>query len=1148
MLVIAFQNQRIDIDICVYAFYRTTARPVQHRESPVPPVEILQEVSLADVQSEEELLAHGATKSTVPIFSDRVAEEGGPSLAIDAEDADDEQTGYDSLDDAASFFTAATGMATQTETPTRDAFFISPLDRSARVVEWHQEQQTLHHAKGAATVTSSQVTAEQVPWAFAAGVSQGEQALTSGASNKAQNRQSMQSGASVGIIPTGATQSVFCPTIILDTLQKDPTLAKHLAFALLSGQKVCIMGQSENESKVRALVSVLATFLPHAGYPSREEQLIEHQRQIVTWHPGHGLLQVEEMEKLCLVGVDSSKIDPKFLESDICIVDYDTFTWINGRQYTDGVFLESIFRNMSIFSEDASFLAFVDGKIFDILLKAFLYYHLVFHGKLYLGGLLAHSGAQAFYSSGASDDGEAFSYQHNFRSSRQSPSSPMSIGIARLSRRDTSAYPSSTQLGTTALYKNSSPRSVSLSSQESSDVEKSMMEQRDLRRALKYQQIEDARRQQYERIGHDRLVMSGDESSQRGGPMQYTTSQGMRKWKKWFEYWSAKSVAMIDPALAAFGRSDSAGAVDGTSGSGTRRKRNNSRRSSPQRRPRNSPSHYTIPSRYREAKEREKGRDRERERERNRKSAFDNFDTLSEKLVMSNSSESESNRNHDDMAAFEREVVMDEKSRMKYMGSRSDGEEGMGVESRIDESHANLVEALAPLSKHSGGLRRLKPKRPLLLQRVASKLSDVEHEKHGHDDGAISTNGEALKRNSSPGSAGSPPQSATFRSLAGAIRAMSLGHPSSSTTAVDAAGHLDAPSKGLALQSSETQHSPRNSRELSDSNHANKEVKRRGSTRAKAKAWLKSKRKKRSRMYEGEQFGQKPLDVGENEEDLSEEEQESDPDVQDQGQEQSQPQSQLPQEVEDSELTVRAAPKSAAKVPLTIQEIASQEPTKSVSRVVVPTSAISSGNSSSRVSSAAPSRITSPTLLSFSAGHRQRTDPTSGTISLSKASSSLASAALLDSRSEIDDSEYDPRRDPGRESATEYETSLETFAGMDSSNLSSFGSGALISGGRPSLDSSTGNSLDAGTAGASSKTLQPIPQSQLDQDQKETEKQQSDKDKTAVTLTEEEEVVVREMLGGVIGSNDWSIIVHLATIVDEYERSKEPAAQASNEP
>ncbi|KAG0364683.1 hypothetical protein BGZ54_007265 [Gamsiella multidivaricata] len=1122
-------GQRFMINFRNPDFNRITARPTQHHESPVPLMELLQGISLANAPSEDgvpaqEILISGAQEPIATTFGEPGAEERRPGPTMDAEDADDEQTGYDSLDDAASFFTAVTGMATHSETPTRDAFIISPLDRSARVVEWHQEQQTLHRAKGAPNNTSSHGALEQVPWSFGAGMNQGEQSLATGTINRHLHRQSAQSGTSMGIITSGPIQATYCPTTILDTLQKDPTPAS-----------------------------------------------------------------------------DRNMIDPKFLESDVCVLDYDTLTWANGRQYTDGILLESIFRNLSIFSEDASFVAFVDAKVFDILLKSFLYYHLIFHGRLYQGGLMA-PGAQAFYSSGASDDGEAFSYQNNFRSSRPSPASPRAAGFSRLARRSTSAYPSSTQLGAT-LYKTSSTRPASLSSHESSDAEKPLQGQHGNRG-----------HQHYERNGLDRLLLSGDESIQGGGPTQYTTSQGMRKWKKWFEYWSAKSAAMIDPALAAFGRSDSAAvAMEGAPGDDNRRKRTSSRRSSPHRRSKTLPNHHTSPGRHREAREREKERDRERDRERNRKSAFDHFNQGKEKSPVSNSSDSELNINNEDMATFEKELIMNEKSRMEYLASRDDDQEGEVAKPRVNESYANLTEALTPTSKGSGALRRLKPKRPLLLHRSTSKLSEAERERErerersGQDDQTGAVNGESFKWRAPSGSVGSPPHSTAFHSLAGAIRAMSFGHSSGSTIAQDATPQVDTLSRNASRRSTEIQPSPRNSKEFSDSTHHHKEVKRRGSTRAKAKAWLlKSKRKRRSRVSEGEQVGQagqEPQEVDEHGEDLSEDDQEYDHEPHEP--ERALPA--LPQEAEDAEMTVRAAPRSAPssipsassaltalpvqsrssvdltqtvrpyhapepalEVPLTIQEIAAQEPTRITPRVLankLSSSGLSSGNNSSRVSSANPSRITSPTVLSFSAGHRQRLDPKSGARLPSKdtgppRTTAAVASTSLEERSEIDDSEYDPRRDPGRESATEYETSLETFAGPDSGNLSSFGhegNGSLRGSNRQSFGSSTRTSLDAAVAAADaarvstmeeadSMTSQQQQQQKLGEDSKEDSKPLSGKDMTTVTLTEEEEAVVREMLGGITGADDWAIIVHLATMVDVYERSKDPTTPVSNEP
>ncbi|KAG0001929.1 Guanine nucleotide exchange protein smcr8 [Entomortierella chlamydospora] len=1141
------------------AQYSVTARTTRHDETPVPVVELLQGIPPPDdgLSLQETLLPGAQESPAVATFDEPGMEERRTGPTLD-DDADDEQTGYDSLDDAASFFTAATGVAVHADTPTRDAFVIAPLDRSIRVAEWHQEQQTLHRAKDTTNVASTQGASEQVPWSFGAGLTQGDQLQQTGAVNRTQHRQSAQSGTSIGVVATGAIQTSHCPTIILDMLRKDPILAKHLVFALLSGQKVCIMGQSENESKVRALVSVLAAFLPNAGYPTREEQLIEHQRRVVTWYQGNGLLKVEEMEKVYLIGVDSNKIDSKFLESDICILDYDTLTWVNGRRYTDGVILESIFSNMSLFSEDASFMAFVDGRLFDILLKSFLYYHLVFQGRLYQSGMLAHLGAQAYYSSGgASDDGEAFTYQHNFPNSRQFLATFRSSSAPRSSRRDPSIYPSSTNLGTTIIYKGSRP--ASLYSHESSDAERSLG-QGEARRPSKREFLEHARHHHYEKTIQERLVLSGDESGQNGGPMQYTTSQGMHKWRKWLEYWSAKSAAVIDPALAAFGRSDSITALEGRGG-GSRRKRNSSRRSSPHRRPRSSPNHNPSPGRQREAKEREKERDRGRDRERDRKTAFDNFEITKEKTI-SHSSESEScninksnsngDFNYEDMATFEKEVVMDEKGRIEPMDDQNDGKEGADTESKINESHANLAGALAPILKSSGGLRRLKPRRPLLLTRRGSKVNEHDRDNNDGEEAAPSADGDILKRSPSSGSLGS--HSSALRNLTDAIRAISLGHPSSSMNGLENGEYSDSHSKNVSRHSSEFQRSPRDSREFSDPSQ--KDIKKRGSTRAKAKAWLRSKRKRRSRFHEGEQADREPSNENDHDEDLSGEEgQESDDDAQDTEEHQ--------QQTEDSELTIRAVPKSAPvttlasstlpivpplqshssvdpqlpdfplEAPLTIQEIALLEPTRKVSQTTVPNSGLSSGNSSSRVSSAAPSRLTSPTALSFAAERRQRLGSFSGTRPVLNASVAAPGLASLSTeiRSEVDDTEYDPRRDFGRESATEYETSLETFAGMESGNVSSIGreAGRGILGivNKHSVDSFGKLSLDvavaAAGAGMGSESSNKTMRQQFDQ--KEDDSKEVVKNDTTVTLTEEEEAAVRELLGGITGADDWAIIV-----------------------
>ncbi|KAF9572819.1 Guanine nucleotide exchange protein smcr8 [Mortierella alpina] len=1210
-------------------FNRITARQTPHQEAPVPLMELLEGISTANALSEDghpiQDVAFGALDDAATMLEGSAADTRQPGQAVDADDADDEQTGYDSLDDAVSFFTAATGVANHMDTPTRDGFAVTPLDRSARVAEWHQEQQTLHHAKRSGPILpSTEGTAEQVPWSFGVGVYQGESPVAGGFS-KSQHRHSAQSGLSTGVTGPGTgagpglAQIINNPTVILDTLQKDPTISKHLVFALLSGQKVCVMGQTESEAKVRAMVSVLSTFLPHAGYPSREEQLMEHQRQVVPWYQGLGTLKVEDMERYSLVGVDSSRIDPKFLEADICIVDFDTLIWVHGQQYTDGILLESIFRSMALFSEDSSFLAYADGKLFEILLKAFLYYHLVFHGRLYQGGLLSYPGAQSFYSSGASDDGEAFSHESNFRSSRQSPVVSRSGGLSRANKKGNKAYSGSATFGgSTTHYRSSHTRSGSASSHESSDMERAASDWRDPKLNARRPPAEDSKQPHCDRnYGNDkyrdRVELSEDDSGQTEGQMQYTTSQGMRKWKKWFEYWSAKSVAMIDPALAAFGRPESAAPVDGDSGGPNWRKRSNSRRSSPSRRSKNSPSHHhQSPSRAREARERGKERDRERDRERNLKTTFDHFSIPKEKGPLFSSSDSEFLQG-DDTLSIVTEGLKNMKGSLEPNKSRVEKPEDDNDHSRVEVGQDNVAETLTPKSNigKGTGLRRLKPKRPLTLHGSFSKSTHRGDGKKDSGDTVTAGTGGTLTRTPSSGSAASPPPSATYRSLAGAFRAMSFGSSAASANVKGSAGssanveNMSSPSKNPDRLSIEEHYSGRSSRDFSDSALHHREVKRRGSTRAKAKAWFKAKRKRRSRgcdedgaIHEGDDLDEPRSGPSDGDHDVSDAEESNDgqdvaPPIDVQAQEQAQelsvhemeqetrshgpPPKSAPARAESASATFKMIPpiqshsaidlSEALSEPvvlpdepvpldthLTIEEIAALEPTtRTPSRVLMmPTvsaatmNAVSSSNNSSRISSANGSRITSPLASSFSADPRQRMESISALISHRKdsrpAPKTEADALLSaeDLRSEVDDSEQDRRWDLGKESATEYETSAETFANDRASGISGPGSGhqrSAESSGRPSLEATSAGTAQAkeslGSSGATTKT------SVLQQGPALGGKLKMGKsDKDTVTLTEEEELAVREMIGGVTGADDWNIIVHLATMVDEYERSK----------
>ncbi|KAF9939187.1 hypothetical protein BGZ67_009849 [Mortierella alpina] len=760
-------------------------------------------------------------------------------------------------------------------------------------------------------------------------------------------------------------------------------------------------------------------------------------------------------------------------------------------------------------------------------------------------------------------------------------------------------------------------------------MERSVPDWRDLKLSARRPHAEDSQhqhqQQHYDRnYGNDkyrdRVELSEDDSGQNGGQMQYTTSQGMRKWKKWFEYWSAKSVAMIDPALAAFGRPESAAPVDGDSGGPSWRKRSSSRRSSPSRRSKNSPSHHhQSPSRTREAREREKERDTERDRERNRKMTLDHYSITKEKGPMFSSSDSEFTHG-DDTLSITMEGFKNKRDSLEPKENRAENLEGCSDHSRIGDAQDNMAAALTPKPNHGKGtgVRRLKPKRPLTLHGSFSKLTHREDGKKEGRDTATSVTGGALTRTPSSGSAASPPPSATFRSLAGAFRAMSFGSSAApanvkgSTVSNASIGHLSSPTKNQDRHSIEEHHSGRSSHDFSDSALHHREVKRRGSARAKAKAWFKAKRKRRSRGYNEDGAVHEGGDLGPSDEehDISDAEESKD------GQEVSSPidgpaQEQEAQEQEDQEQSVHdieqetkghgPPPKSAparaesgfatlktippmqshsaidltealsqpAVLPeeplpldteLTIQEIAALEPTtRSQSRVLMmPTvsaatmNAVSSSNNSSRISSANGSRITSPLAPSFSSDPRQRMESISALISsrrkeaapLVNKTEADALQSAEDLRSEVDDSEQDRRWDLGKESATEYETSAETFGNERTSRVSRLGSGpqrSAESSGRPSLEATSASGGAGQTKGSLSHSGAVVKSCLLQQDPALSGKMKmgsGKSDKDTVTLTEEEELAVREMIGGVTGADDWIIIVHLATMVDEYERSK----------
>ncbi|KAG0264864.1 Guanine nucleotide exchange protein smcr8 [Actinomortierella ambigua] len=865
----------------------------------------------AATASPSSLMPVTATSATPAIATAPVPPAGVPpppaSVAghFDADDADDEETGYDSLDDTSSFFTAVTGPYAvggpfMDPPASRDSFTGTSMvvDRSARVVEWRQEQHSLRHKRSSRTLPggdlSSGLPSDQhvqathpthpllpppLSTTFAAGVTTRDlqqpsasfhssllgHRLSDGAIGPVRlNRLSGQCGAGVGggggttMTPGGGggggasgyaggssmtTRIPLSGTLVLQTLQDECATAKHVLFALWSGKRVCITGGVEHEARIRQYVAVLSVFVPHVGFPTREEQLLEHQRQVVPWHQGYDLLRASDFSTtttttttttmnatpkltptvtgspppapisptppLLLVGVDRTRLEPAVLErKDILTVNLDTQETMEQQhslavEYADGLVLEKIFRSVDqgLFSDDGSFLAFVDSTLFDeLLLKAFLYYHLVLRHRIFQhphllqhrhgngggggggvgGGGVGPGGVgsgygNGFYSSACSDDGETFSYLRSYRrpSRQQSPPSSTKMMAAAVAAaaattaagggggsKQSRALPSSsssstllptgrrgvdsssTKRGTMGATTKSAGRKGAgpFSSRESSDTEKAAKHyppssrkntsgsngyglhgkvgreppyhamgttttamaattttapssHMDWTRRLgkRTSKGKERHRQPQHRTttssGRAEFVDDWDEGDEvehgegeeegdvddlddkqhrEGGihPMQYTTMQGMRKWKKWFDYWSAKSAAVIDPALAVFGKPDSqkGGGRGDRDRDRERSSRPSSRRSSPNghghRRGKAAAAtggahsdgghalqqqqqHHLAPRHreYRERNEREKERDQRRDRERDSKATGAHFDNMRHYNGLSNCSD-----------------------------------------------------------------------------------------------------------------------------------------------------------------------------------------------------------------------------------------------------------------------------------------------------------------------------------------------------------------------------------------------------------------------------------------------------------------------------------------------------------------------------
>ncbi|KAG0236787.1 Guanine nucleotide exchange protein smcr8 [Actinomortierella wolfii] len=1387
-------------------FTSTVARPsspsIYHEEpSPVPLVELLHGISMVNTISDDGesvlSLAHPHQRhpqqprppqhSQPPptsISQTQVAPLGPSGTAasagqFDADDADDEETGYDSFDDTSSFFTAVTGPAGYSaDIPVRESFTVTPMDRSARVVEWRQEQHSLRHKRSSRTLPGDHGPGDHhhSPAAFEAGVSlrdvqpfalhqsQSAQRLSDGNFGSAgvqvpgvrANRLSGQSGVNGGSIaaPGGVnsgyaggptTRIPLSGSLILKTLKEETATAKHLLFALWSGKRVCIMGGPELEARIRKYVAVLSVFVPHVGFPTREEQLVEHQRQVVLWHQGYDLLRASDFSAattapataptapntiaakptttgapsppssvtppLLLVGVDRSRVEPAVFErKDICILHLDTLEMVNPVDYADGLVLETIFRSVDhgLFTDDGSLLAFVDSTLFDLLLKAFLYYHLVLQHRIFqhphllqhlhvggVGGATGY-GYQSIYSSACSDDGETFSYRrHYHRPSRQQSSS--SSKLTATSSKYYNTLPSSTSPtmipGIDFVKKRATSKSAgggnggsqphpdragSLSSRESSDTEKAIYhphktsdsngantsygKTEDDHRGMTSSSNADWTRRINKRAskGKDRyrqqhrIMTSGgvglvDESAEDedgkndddAHPMQYTTMQGMRKWKKWFDYWSAKSAAMIDPALAVFGKPES---QTGNHSRDSERDRERSSRASSRR---SSPSgrgyghrrvktthanngnsggvvgasqHHLTHSKVREHRqrhEREKERDRRRDRERDRKATGAQFDMRRYSDQSDDSDNPHSDDNGGAIGDEEIGVFSNDEPNQRRPSSchqdaphpldtdkglpslpkspvtdRQDGGVGLGISShessshKVHHHHHHLPSALKRLHSTS---RKLQPKVPLSLQSI-KKGGDVEAKEGGNRD--LQAKSPTDAPTTSPST--SPPGSGTLRGLTGALRAMSFGAAfgspttTTSTTAVIATAAsgstvttttttttsstspptstvpqhvLLSPSASSSSQS--LGHPNRNSvgsvHELVEKNVEGK-VKRRSSKRAKAKAWLEAKRKKHWHRH-----GSRDDSVPHTAEDDDDEEGE---DGEDEGEEGGERQEnrvaddsgdgQVPQKSVD-DVHGGSVPKDELKSPSVsrtsaVESIDSKpEPSHPASSCTVTPAGAEDLSSTKAMATTTIATVAAadeaksiagdpsdmftieeiaqlePTTSSARTASPPRSAPSSSTSTTPRTQSGRSNRVSSHKGLNVDSTV--PVGDvSGRESATEYETSMETWVThVDRQNDDDYGN-------------------DDNGAAQPWKNIGPTEAANPTQPTEHTEQpEQQSSESDPYELTEEVVAVIKELVGGISGEDDWSIVMYLAKLVYAYEKTKEASASPSLE-
>ncbi|KAG1226017.1 hypothetical protein G6F35_003104 [Rhizopus arrhizus] len=151
---------------------------------------------------------------------------------------------------------------------------------------------------------------------------------------------------------------------LLGVLGRYRSLIVDVIFSLMTGRAVLVQGSLKNKDLIKQVVKALSVFVPG-------QSITRH--QVIEWFEKGKLRDIQNIK---LVGIDKGQLDSSIHIDSSCVLDVDTGSLNSSPVYVEGQWINQFLDRMSLFSSDASYLAYLHTVFMTISLKAFIYHHL----------------------------------------------------------------------------------------------------------------------------------------------------------------------------------------------------------------------------------------------------------------------------------------------------------------------------------------------------------------------------------------------------------------------------------------------------------------------------------------------------------------------------------------------------------------------------------------------------------------------------------------------------------------------------------------------------------------------------------------------------------------------------------------------------